>query len=283
MKLEKHWYEVGDTEYSDRVGISDLDRSDYTTNIFLDRHLDRLAEINLHGNVAVLYVGGASLSATETRETTTFECSVNVCKSGTVIKSLQAYMMHKYIGILSRNNKVTYANISAGACASSMYSLYEAERLLRDRTVDYVIIVAEEKTSRDTIRIFSEHGIDIKVGEGFACVVLSNAVDGVQVTNTKWEYEYNRNPFAVSKEGYEKVNSECDIVKGHKTGTAVNDDAEKKVFGNIAGYKDKIGHCQGASGLIEMCMVVDDENLNGNVLCVASGLGGFYGSCVVRK
>jgi len=35
--------------------------------------------------------------------------------------------------------------------------------------------------------------------------------------------------------------------------------------------------------LIELCMVLEDDNLQGDVLCVASGLGGFYGSCLVRK
>ena len=59
--------------------------------------------------------------------------------------------------------------------------------------------------------------------------------------------------------------------------------AEKEVFGNVLGYKDKIGHCQGASGLIELCMVLDDDKLKGKILCTASGLAGFYGSCLVEK
>ena len=42
---------------------------------------------------------------------------------------------------------------------------------------------------------------------------------------------------------------------------------------------------QGASALVEICMLLDDENVSSDepILCVASGMGGFYGSCVLYK
>jgi 3-hydroxy-3-methylglutaryl CoA synthase len=252
------------------------------TTQYIRKHKDKLADIKLKGRVALLYVGGVGISNSETSEANyKFECSVDNLKNSMVIKGIHAYMMHKYAGILSRNgNDITYANISANTCASSLYSLYEAEGLLDRDVVDYVVIIAEEKTSKDTVRIFNEHSIDLTVGEGFACMVLGR---GEGISECKWEYRYNNNPFLVSVDGYAKVATEADMVKGHKTGTVQNDTAEAEAFGDTVGYKDKIGHCQGASGLIEVCMVLEDANMQGRILCVASGLGGFYGSCVVTK
>ena len=286
MKVLNSWYEHGTVVHEDRISIPDIDHTKYATSQYIAKYTDKLSSIQLPGRVALLYVGGVSISSCETTEANyKFNCSVDNMKNGPVIKATHAYAMHKYAGILTSNgNNIVYANISADTCASSLYSIYEAERLLRDNIVDHVVIVAEEKTSKDTIRIFKEYMINLTVGEGFACLVLSNDTDGVQIVDSKWAYKYDSNPFLVSATGYEQVKSECDVVKGHQTGTVQNDTAEKEVFGdNVVGYKAKIGHCQGASGLIEVCMVIEDDELQGDVLCTASGLGGFYGSCVVKK
>lgn len=284
MKLSNYFYKVGDTNYEDRVGIKSIARTEYMTPQYISMFDTELKAIKLDGKTALLYVGGVGLHSAENRRANeVFTSSVPIMDSGLVIKSLQAYMLHKYAGILSSQNDLVYSNINSDTCASSLYSLYEAEGLLSRGIVDNVIIIAEEKTSNDTIRIFNEHNIPIVVGEGFACVVLTNELDGLQITDTKWSYEYNRNPFAVTASGYKRVYTECDVVKGHKTYTAVNDNAEEEAFGKVVGYKAKIGHCQGASGLIELCMVADDKTLNGRVLCVASGLGNWYGSCILSK
>lgn len=282
MQVLNKFYTYGTEKYVDRIGIPELNRKEYMTPQYIDMFYDELCSIKLDGKVAVLYVGGVSMSSCELTEVnTTYKCDVEYMDNSIVIKSLHSYMMHKYIGILiASGNNVTYANINTDTCASSLYSMYEAEGLLDRGVVDYVVVIAEEKTSRDTMRIFSEHSIPLTVGEGFACIVLGK---GNGIGECKWEYSYNRNPFLVSAEGYRKVATEAGVVKGHKTGTVQNDSAEAEVFGDTVGYKDKIGHCQGASGLIEVCMVLDDTELVGRVLCVASGLGGFYGSCVVDK
>lgn len=283
MRIAKYFYKYGDTRYSDRIGIDSLDRLDYMTPQYCEMFADELVSIECEGRVALLYVGGVGIHSAENRRANEeFVSSVDVMASGLVIKSLQAYMLHKYAGTLSKKNKIVYASINSNTCASGLHAVYEAERLLREE-VDSVIVIAEEKTANDTIRIFSEHNIPLIVGEGFACVVFDKREDGLQVSDSKWGYEYNRNPFAVTASGYSSVASKCDVVKGHKTGTTVNDTAEEEVFGETIGYKYKIGHCQGASGLIELCMAVEDENVVGDVLCVASGLGGFYGSCILHK
>lgn len=282
MKVIDYFYKHGEVELVDRVQLLE-NRKTYMNAEYIKMFKDEINSIKLEGRVAFLYVGGAGIHNAEGRNYVGSEVNTQpILEDGPVIKDLQAYMMHKYIGMLVKNgNNVIYANINSNTCASSMYSIYEAEKLLKDNTVDYVVIVAEEKTSFNTIRIFKEHGINVKPGEGFACIVLSNYSDGTQITDSKWEYSYSTNPFLVSKEGYNKVATKTKYVKGHKTGTEQNDTAEEEVFGETFGYKDKIGHCQGASGLIEVCLVLDSEY--DEVLCLASGLGGFYGSCVVRK
>lgn len=279
MIVSKYFYKHSTSEMSDRVELLE-DREQYMTNQYLKMFKEELGSISVKGRVAVLYAGGAGVHNAEGRNYEgTFECSQKILSDGPVIKNLQAYMLHKYVGILDKTNDVTYANINSNTCASSMFSLYEAERLLKDNVADCVVVIAEEKTSFNTIRIFHEHGISVKPGEGFACIVLERDGTGPQIVDTKWEYKYNRNPFLVDAEGYRKVYTEASLVKGHKTGTAQNDTAESSVFGETFGYKSEIGHCQGASGLIEICLVLNSK-LN-DVLCVSSGLGGFYGSCKV--
>jgi hypothetical protein len=280
MFIVDYLYEVGTEILEDRVSLLE-DREGYTTNKYLDKFESWVKDVE--GTVAVLYVGGAGLSNSECRDYVgNFQCSVDREEGGLVIKNILAYMLHKYIGVTPFADRVVYANVNANTCASSMYAVYEAEKLLKEGTVDNVLVIAEEKTSFDTIRIFHEHRINVKPGEGFAYAMFSNK-GKVEVKESKWGYSYNRNPFYVDSKGYSLVKTNADVVKGHKTGTSQNEVAEAEVFGNTIGYKDKVGHCQGASGLIELCMVLDDNNVQGTVLCVASGLGGFYGSCVVVK
>lgn len=282
MIVNDYFHSEGDVDLGDRIELLE-NRTNYMNDQYLKLFRDRLSSIKLKGRTAFLYAGGVSIHASEDRNYTgEFGCTQPRVSNGPAIKVISAYMMHKYIGILHKNdNDVTYANINSNTCASSLYSVYEAERLLEDNIVDNVVIVAEEKTNESTVRIFHEHGIKLKVGEGFACMVLSCEGDGPTITNTKWAYSYNRNPFLVDSKGYNKVYSDSTLVKGHKTGTDQNDTSEQEVFGDTFGYKDTIGHCQGASGLIEMCMVLDKKLED--VLCVASGLGGFYGSCVINE
>ncbi len=284
MKINNYFYVAGAVPKEDRIELLE-DRTKYFTQQYLKMFKTELQELQLPGKVAFLYASGASLHQGESRNYKgSMKNSLEIEPSAMVIKELTAYMMHKYITALIDKNNITYANINSNTCASSMHSIYEAETLLEAGVVDHVIIISEERTSFNTIRIFKEHQIDVTPGEGFACVVLSNE-DGVgaTITDTKWEYTYNRNPFYVSAEGYKKVASAADNVKGHGTGTDQNTEAEKVLSDDIKEFKSKIGHTQGASALIELCMVLDDIHFKGSTLCTASGLGGFYGSCVLHK
>ena len=85
------------------------------------------------------------------------------------------------------------------------------------------------------------------------------------------------------------LSNDIDIVKPHGTGTGVNDvaelDAIKDKFptAEIIGFKQDIGHTQGASAAIELAMIVDKMEKGKKALCLASGLGGFYAACTVTK
>lgn len=263
--------------------VEGLDRKKYMTPQYIGMVKDYINSIELKGKCAFLYVGGVALSASEARNVLNKpDQREPKNESSLAIREITAYSMHKWIGQLKDRDKIKYANISSNTCASSMYSLYEAARLL-DEGFDEVIIVAEEKTSYNTLRVFFEHGIDIKIGEGLAIIHLHKG-KGIEITNTKWSYEFNSNPFGTTTTGYSEVFTECDIVKPHGTGTSNNEEAEQPLCKEMEQlrYKEQIGHTQGVSGLIEVCMVLD-EGVKGKVLCMSAGLGGFYGSCIINK
>lgn len=261
--------------------VEALDRNGYMTPQYIEMMDEYLSKLEVKGKVAFLYVSGVTLSASESRVTEDLgKYRVALNYSGVCLKELVAYSMHKWIGCLQGKENIEYANISSNTCASSMYSLYEAEQLL-NRGFDEVVIVAEEKTSYNTLRVFDELSIDLKIGEG--CAIIHLGKDGSDIVDCKWSYEYNRNPFGVTTSGYTKVNTASDYVKPHGTGTDNNESAEQVLADRPQiRYKEKYGHTQGISGLLELCMVLDEE-VRGRVLCVSSGLGGFYGSCIVNK
>lgn len=266
--------------------VASLDRYGHMTPQYIDMIHEYLGSIKLEGKCAFLYAAGVTITASEVRNVSVKKNYAEPIKeSSMAIRETAAYSMHRYIGMLHGRDLIRYANINGNTCASSMYSIFEAEQLL-NIGFDQVIIVAEEKTAYNTLRIFDEHGIGIKVGEGMVIIHLGKAVSPADedITDCKTWYEYNRNPFGVTHTGYKEVYSECDIVKPHGTGTDNNEQAEDAVYGYAPQlrYKHEIGHTQGVSGLLEVCMVLD-EDVEGKVLCVSSGLGGFYGSCVVHK
>lgn len=278
MQVKSYKYIVPD----DTGRVQDLERGGYMTPQYINLVDEYISNISIKGKCAFLYAGGAVLPASEARNTEDKGVYREPGKtSGLCIKELAAYSMHKWIGRLKDRDMIEYANINGNTCASGLHAVYEAQQLLSNG-FDEVIIVAEEKTSYNTLRVFDEMNIDIKVGEGLAIVHLHKC-GGVSITDAKWSYEYNRNPFGTTNSGYSKVDTVSDIINPHGTGTQNNEDAEKSLVNGRTQirYKEKYGHTQGISGLLELCLILD-EPITGAVLCVAAGLGGFYGSCVVH-
>lgn len=283
----KHYEYLLPTENcKDHIEIKGIDRTSYAT----PQYIDRIGKITLERPTAVLYAGGVGITQAESRQLEKINPrtagSVEIMPSGMLIKEINAYCMHKWIGSMENNHLVKYANINTNTCASSMYCLYEAERLLETREVDEVVIIAEERTSFNTIRIFKEHGIPLIVADGMAIMVLQREETNIEISDTKWGYEYNRNPFGTTVSGYgQMLDTEYDSIKPHGTRTGNNDAAEAELVDGYKCYylKDEIGHTQGVSALLEVCMLVTRGPTNERVLCVASGLGGFYGRCVLHK
>jgi len=253
MFIKDYQYLKPTIDCGDHIEIEGINREDYAIN----QYMDRISINKVDKPTAVLYAAGFSLHQMESRDSTTvrssFQGSVKLQRTTMIIKESTVYAMHKWIGSIDGRENIVYANVNGNACASSIHSLYEAQRLLDEGVCKEVIIIAEERTSFNTLRVFKEHRV----------------------------------PFLVTKSGYAKVDTNLDInnIKPHGTKTPVNDNAEIDLVSNRNSiyYKPEIGHTQGASALLEICMLLDDKKVYGDTLCVASGLGGFYGSCILRK
>ena len=284
MYIIDYFYKKPTVDKGDHLEIEGINREDYATS----QYKEMVNPIVLTKPTAVLYAGGVGISQSESRDVTKvadrYAGTVPYQESKMLIKEISAFNMHRWIGDMANNENVVYANVNHNSCSSSMYCVYEAERLLNSGEVDEVIVIAEERTSFNTIRIFKEHFIPLIVSDALA-VVRFGREGTIEVTDSKWKYQWNRNPFGTTKSGYAMVDSEADTVKPHGTGTNNNNEAEEDLVAGRSSvyYKPEIGHSQGASALLEICMTIDDSNISGDVLCVASGLGGFYGSCVLHK
>ncbi len=236
------------------------------------------------GKTAFLYCGGPAIHHSDAKN---FKCS----KDGVVVVKTQmgytSYSVAKYITKLGVD--LSYVSMDSNTCASSMYALHEAQKLL-DSGFDDVIIYAEEM-AEDTVRLlFEQIGVDIVCSSGMAIMHVSShgSKQSVEITDTSWTWNMDLSPMTVSSDGYYKMLcglgdlSDVKYVKTHGTGTKTNDIAENSaietVFKDIeiVNYKNKIGHTQGASALIELCMLIDSGR-KGKAVCMASGIGSLYG------
>ncbi len=290
MYIKDYVYITPTIDCIDHKEIDGINRDDIAVNQFTKKISDRIPELT--ASTAILYSAGFSISQSESHGYINIpsrnEGTVPLQKTTRVLNESSINSLHKWIGQLEGKDNIVHTSINSNTCASSMYAIYEAERLLKENICEEVLIIAEERTSYNTLRIFKEHRIPIVCGDALAIVLLSkDDYSKGMLTNSKWKYQYNTNPFKTTIEGYRSVipSVNIDYVKLHGTRTPDNDAAESELvkLAKPIYYKDTIGHTQGASALIEVCMLLDDDRYIGNILCVASGLGGFYGSCVLTK
>ena len=172
-----------------------------------------------------------------------------------------------------------------------MYCLYEAKRLFQEGYTD-VIIVAVDLVDDTQELLFKQLCIDLVCGD---CISVTHlATEGMaSIDDVVWKWNKDSSPMSVSKEGYDKVISSLDIsdvdfVKMHGSGTERNTEMEieairaRGIDAKCVGYKQEIGHTQGCSTIVEVCMMLDREKFTKS-LVLASGLGGFYGGCIITK
>lgn len=290
MVINSYFFIHGDTRLEDKSHIiSTVDRDAYMTNEYAKLSKQYFESLNLEGSTALLVAAGPASHHSESRV-----FNGNYKNGSVAIKSQASYGMFN-IAKLFRNVELDYANINANTCASSMHCIYEAYDLIHNKGFSHVIVMAMEQVEESELLLFRQLNIDLVCGDGFCFMVLSKECEKplaeINSTSFIWNREYH--PMFVSKEGYlkliNKLDNNVDLIKPHGTGTGVNDEAEnsaiQEVFGDIQKiyYKDKIGHTQGASAVLELAMLCDEIKKDTTAMCLASGLGGFYGGCTIRK
>ena len=271
MKISNYYYKV------DELPVSGYMHQEYGSYI-----KEWAGSIKVLGNrVALLYAGGPVVHHSDIR-------NINELadKSNVAIKTQLGYNVFNVAKML--NIEFEYVSINGNTCASSMYCLHEANRLIAEGFTDVIIIAMDMKNKTQDL-LFTQLGIDIKCSSGIALIHLTSGDTGIAVRKTTWKWNNDRSPMTVSKDGYRKVLEEFEGVfdwyKVHGSGTVVNTDCEYSLLDSskIIEYKSIIGHTQGASTLVELCMLLEDDSVNGRILMLASGLGGFYGGAEVIK
>lgn len=286
MYIIDYKYIHGTESKGNYIAIPELNRYKSSVKQFIN--LAKL-DITLDKPTAFLYVDGFCTSQAESG------ISTPVAKNYVpAIKSGSSYIMHEWIYIFKGKEHLKYANIINSTCAAGIQALYEAERLLNDGDIQEVIIIGGERITDDTLRLFRELGIPILCGDGFFYMKVSNGnyhfkdiKCSYNVSDIKWRYQYNQNPFQFSREVLDTLLPTYPVsyVKLHGTGTEANTTAEYGLASLSIPivYKSTIGHTQGVSSLLETCLVLDDETVSGNILVTANGLGGFYGAFTLSK
>lgn len=276
---------------SDTKLIDGIDRDGYMTPQFLKLAKEYLESIVTYGKTALLYAAGPAMHHSDARDVG------NTTRDGSIaVKSQIGYNVYN-VARSCKNAKIEYVSSNANTCASSMYSLHEASRLMQEGYTD-VIVFASDLVEASEELLFEQLGVEISCGDGLAVVHLTKDVTGrsiLEISKTAWVWNADRSPMAVSAEGYRKVLGELgvkevDVVKAHGTGTTRNSEEELNAINSmvkctrVVSYKHRIGHTQGVSTLLELCMMIEDGDVEWQTgLVLASGLGGFYGGCVVRK
>jgi len=258
-----------------QVIIPELDRDKPSTPQFID--LARLY-VKLTRPTAFIYVDGTAISQSEAG------LGKGTDKYVTAIKGSSAYMAHQWASTFQNIEHLKSLEVVAGTCASGILALKRAQDLLAEGDVDEIVIIGQERTTPDTVRLFRELGIDVVCGDGFVYMRLDAGFD---ISQVQWKWSYNANPFTFTREDLDTLipSYRVGYVKLHGTGTPSNTAAEAGLaqVATPLAYKQDIGHTQGISALLETCLVLDDPKIRGRILVTANGLGGYYGAFTLTK
>lgn len=267
------------------AGEFEVNRAKYMTQEYI-KMFQAFAE-KVYGKSAMVYAGGPAIHHSDSRN---FE---GIPNENIVIKTQIGFNVMNVAKVF-KNAEFDYISINANTCASSMHCLYEAKQLMCNG-YDQVVVVAMDMTENSQLKLFDQLGVDVKCGDGLAIIVLDKHEGIAKIEDVTWKWNCDKSPMSVSKEGYMKVLNDLDtervtVVKPHGTGTNRNDAAENEALtevglGNVPTkmYKQIVGHTQGASTAVEIGMLLDDMASEDRALVLASGMGGFYGGCVLWK
>lgn len=299
MKLSHYFYKTADIKKDNALYIADTLplRDRYMSDVHAKLYAKELDTFKGSPTLktALLYIGGGLEHHSLSRY---HQCHTELPRSTAVVKSQVGYAAHKYALLIGN---IDYLSINANACASAMYAIYEAQNLLDKEGFDEVFIVGEEWVEPNELLLYKQLGIGITCSDGF---VVARFVKHNQTCFTSaplfakatWLFHQESACLNFSKAGYTKVlqnykDDQIDVVKTHGTGTDNNNEAEDGAIADVLlsnvqklYYKQSIGHSQGVSALLEICVSLDDANLqNKTILALASGLGNFYGGVLYRR
>jgi len=281
--LHEYFYKASDLKNDEHMIISETkhSREQGMASVFDRLYAKELERFKHEGRTALLYIGGAL-------EHHSMRKDYGVNERGKYPVMAQSGLLASRI---AKKIEVDFLSINANACASGMYAIYEAKSLL-ERGYDDVIIYGEEWVEPAEILLFEQQNIPITCSDGLVILRLSKRKSEHCISEVNWAWHKDSSAFCFSVQGYKKamkMQGGIDAVKMHGTGTENNTKAESGAIDEIYGknklrveYKSLIGHSQGVSACVELCMALEDEALEGKeVLVSAAGLGNFYGACRV--
>lgn len=287
MKISSYYHKTGTKKTNLGMEIENIDRdsvSYISYKKYTDEYTKNLKPIG-NGKQAIIVVGGPMSTHSDVRNI------LNTAKnSGIAVKMIGGYGAYNIARMFTGFN-FDFIDIDAMTCASGLSAIHKARRLFEEGYTD-VIIYAVDIIEETQLLLFKQIGVDLLCGDGIGIVHLSTE-GNYSITDTSFCYNQDSSPMSVSKDGYIKAMKNLnldnvDFVKMHGSGTERNTEMEieairaRGVEGKCVGYKEEIGHTQGCSTIVEICMMLDREEFSKS-LVLASGLGGFYGGCIITK
>lgn len=179
-------------------------------------------------------------------------------------------------------------------CSSSIYSLYIATLLSKENNCPVIVFCADNLGFNDfevwrfksfgaldqsSGRPFDKSSKGFRFGTGMAIMIVkhSEVYHHSPVIGYIDNYNFYTNSALIANPGSvddimknTKFDAQTiDLWNAHATGTPIGDITEYNLFSQsikkdipIVGYKGYVGHCIAASGLVEMCMLIEDKNNN---------------------
>lgn len=285
MKIASYHYVAGSVLTDLGMEIPNIDRdavSYIAYKKYTNEYMSKIEPLG-SGKKALVVVGGPMSTHSDVRNI------LHTAKDSAIaVKMIGGYGAYNIARMFTKFD-FDFIDIDAMTCASGLSAIHKARKLFQEGYTD-VVLYAVDIIEETQLLLFKQLGIDLLCGDGVGILHLS--IEGEYIiTDTTFCYNQDSSPMSVSCEGYSKVvnsldTSGVDLIKTHGSGTDRNTLEEMKAIEDLdckkIGYKQEIGHTQGASGIVEICILLDGEKFTKS-LVLASGLGGFYGGCIISK
>ena len=285
MKINSYFYKIADSKSNLGMIIDGIDRDQVTYQAYskiTNNYCSNVTSIG-EGKQALIVVGGPMSTHSDVRNV------LGTSKDSSIaVKMIGGYGAYN-IARMFKHFTFDLIEIDAMTCASGVSAVHKACNLFKSGYTD-IIVYASDVIEETQLLLFKQLGVDLTCGDGVGILHLTSVGD-FSVLDTSFCWNKDSSPMSVSKEGYCKGVSSLntdggDLVKMHGSGTSRNTEMELEAIKDFdckkVEYKSEIGHTQGASSIVEICIMLDREEFT-KALVLASGLGGFYGGCIISK